>query len=397
MNYTLTLLSLIFLLNTTAARQITPAGKAIKTQFLVIGTTAAGIGAGLQAAKSGVKTLIIDSTTVLGTDVEEVDSTFTLGLDGRYLHERKSGKTSQEILKQWLKARKELNLLTGLRVSSAVKRHDGWDLKLSNGQHILADWIFEDIGPQRVEFAPGKFIMNYDVSNTTDNWPGALYRTQVGTSRGNNMMNAYPLARFIRTKKENWMVIPAVGKSFSIGQVVGAMVANTVTNSAKDFDVRAVQKILLMEGLYFDSFNDLKLDDPDFMMFQRIFATGLLRPGHYSPGGTKADPEKTVNIKNIVNAFTDYYKSSVLWFEKHPMGTMNVAEALELLFIISHKSFDAQIQSEWNHELKFTSTFNSESAITRREFAMLLDTYLHPFDMKVDITGKLNIPGRTRR
>jgi hypothetical protein len=391
MNHTLTLLSLIILLNTAAARQTTPAGKTIKTQFLVIGTTAAGIGAGLQAAKSGIKTLIIDSTTVLGTDVEEIDSTFTLGLDGRYLRERKSGKTSQEILKQWLKACKELKLLTGVRVSSAVKGHDGWELKLSNGQHILANWVFEDIGPQRVEFAPGKFIMNYDVSNTPDNWPGILYRTQVGTSRGNNMMNAYPLKRFIRTEKENWMVIPAVGKSFSIGQIVGAMVANTATNGARDFDVRAVQKILLMEGLYFDSVNDLKLDDPHFMMFQRIFATGLLWPAHYSPGGMKADPEKTVDIKNIVNAFTDYYKSSVVWFEKHPMGTMNIAEALELLFLISHKSFDAQIQSEWNRKLKFTSGFNPERAITRREFAVLLDTYLNPFDMKVDISGKLTV------
>jgi hypothetical protein len=81
---------------------------------------------------------------VLGTDVKEVDSTFTLGLDGRYLSERKSGKTSQEILKQWLKTSKELKLLTGLRISSAVKGQDGWDLKLSNGQHILADWVFEN-------------------------------------------------------------------------------------------------------------------------------------------------------------------------------------------------------------------------------------------------------------
>jgi hypothetical protein len=143
--------------------------------------------------------------------------------------------------------------------------------------------------------------------------------------------------------------------------------------------------------LYFDSLNDLKLDDPDFMVFQRIFATGLLRPANYSPGGITADPEKTVNIKNIVNAFTDYYKSSVLWFEKHPMGTMSVAEALELLFVISHNSLDAQIQSEWNHKLKFTSTFNSERPITRREFAVLLDAYLNPFDMKVDITGKLTM------
>jgi hypothetical protein len=391
MKYTLTLLSLIFLLNTAAARQTIPAGKTIKTQFLVIGTTAAGIGAGLQAAKSGIRTLIIDSSTVLGTDVKEIDSTFTLGLDGRYLRERKSGKTSQEILSQWLKACKELKLLTGVRVSSAVKGHDGWDLKLSNGQHILANWVFEDIGPQRVEFAPGKFSMNYDISHPTDNWPGTQYRTQVGTSRGKNMMNAYPLARFIRTERENWMVIPAVGKSFSIGQIVGAMTANTATNGARDFDVRAVQKILLMEGLYFDSLNDLKLDDPDFMVFQRIFATGLLRPANYSPGGITADPEKTVNIKNIVNAFTDYYKSSVLWFEKHPMGTMSVAEALELLFVISHNSLDAQIQSEWNHKLKFTSTFNSERPITRREFAVLLDAYLNPFDMKVDITGKLTM------
>lgn len=67
----------------------------------------------------------------------------------------------------------------------------------------------------------------------------------------------------------------------------------------------------------------------------------------------------------------------------------DIAEALELLFVISHNSLDAQIQSEWNGKLKFTSTFNSERAITRREFALLLDTYLNPFDMKVDITGKL--------
>jgi len=42
------------------------AQKIIKTQFLVIGTNVAGIGAGIQAAKAGIKTIIIDSTTVLG-------------------------------------------------------------------------------------------------------------------------------------------------------------------------------------------------------------------------------------------------------------------------------------------------------------------------------------------
>jgi len=365
------------------------AQKTFKTQFLVIGTTAAGIGAGVQAAKAGIKTIIIDSTAVLGTDVKEIDTTFTLGLDGRFLRDRKTGKTSQEILKQWLQERKDLKLLTGVRVSSLVKRNDGWELKLSSGQRILARWIFEDEGPQTVEYAPGKFIKDFDISNTTDNWPGIQYRTQVGVSRGKNMVNSYPLLRFVKTEKENWMVIPAVIKSFSIGQIVGAMAANTVTSSDRDFDVRAIQKTLINEGLYFDSFNDIQLDDPHFTVFQRIFATGLLRPNFYSPGGMKALPGETVNIKNIVNDFTDYYKSSVVWFEKHSMGTMSIAEALDLLFVISHKSFGAKIQLQWNDKLQLKSTFDPERAITRREFAVLLDTYLHPFDAQIDMKGFL--------
>jgi len=383
MRHTLTLLVFLFMCALVQAQKI------IKTQFLVIGTNVAGIGAGIQAAKAGIKTIIIDSTTVLGTDVEEIDTTFTLGLDGQFLKQRKTGKTSYEILGQWLQDRKELKLLTGVHLTSMVKGKNGWELKLSSGVHILANWVFEDEGRKLVEYAPGKFIADIDISSTSDNWPGSQYRTQVGVSRGKNKVNSYPLSRFVRTERENWIVIPAVGKSFSIGQIVGAMVANTIVNNTGDFDVRKVQEMLLTEGLYFDSFNDIPLDDPNFTVFQRIFATGLLRPNFYMPGGMMADPEETVDIKNIVNPFIDYYKSSAIWFVRHPMGTLSIAEAMELLFVSSHKSFDTQIELEWKGKLQFNSTFDPQRAITRREFAVLIDTYLKPFDIAVDMKGLL--------
>src|SRR5215217_1830130 len=131
MKYILTLLVFIF------ASTFALAQKTIQTQFLVIGTTAAGFGAGIQAAKAGINTLIIDSTAILGTDVEQIDTTFTFGLDGRFLRERRTGKTSQQVLGQWLQDCKQLKLLTGVRVSWAVKRSTGWEIKLSNGQRIL--------------------------------------------------------------------------------------------------------------------------------------------------------------------------------------------------------------------------------------------------------------------
>ena len=382
MKHTLTLLVFLFISALTHAQKI-------KTQFLVIGTNVAGIGAAVQAAKAGVKTIIIDSTTVLGTDVEKIDTTFTLGLDGQFLKQRRTGKQRQEILSQWLQEHKKLKLLTRVRVTSKVKGKDGWELKLSNGQQILANWVFEDQGPKISEYAPGKFLEDFDISITSDNWPGSQYRTQVGVPRGNNKINSYPLSRFLRTERENWIVIPAVGKSFSTGQIVGAMAANAMNNNPGDFDVRMVQKMLLTEGLYLDNYNDIQMNDPNFEVFQRIFATGLLRPGFYTPGGMLARPEEAVAIKNIVNSFIDYYKSSAVWFERHPMGTMSIAEAMELLFVSSHKSFDAQIELEWAGKLRFSSTFDPQRAITRREFAVLIDAYLKPFEVAVHMNGDL--------
>lgn len=189
---------------------------------------------------------------------------------------------------------------------------------------------------------------------------------------------------------------PAV--QMSLGQGAGAVAAYCAffRLTTKNVNVRLIQaEILTYKGIIMP-FSDIKFSDPHFKSIQRIGVTGLLKGvqranGSAAPVLFQADSVvKTEEIKPVMN---ELFSRSFLWFNKaKPAADFTLGNLLSYISEINlndPKSLRNITQNRWQKQYKFQSEFDLNKPLTRREFAVLTDIYLKPFDKRIDITGKL--------
>lgn len=164
-----------------------------------------------------------------------------------------------------------------------------------------------------------------------------------------------------------------------IGQAAGTLAALAVKggHDVRDVKVRDVQRALLESGAYLQPYLDLKTDDPDFKMLQRIGCTGILR----------ADG-KTVNWSNQswmrvedTLVWNDLFLDEYYGLPRNPsVKEVTKAEFIGLLSGISGKSAD--------EVAKETGLGLTDEGLTRLQAAHAIDTLLSPFERDVDFKGK---------
>jgi hypothetical protein len=141
-----------------------------------------------------------------------------------------------------------------------------------------------------------------------------------------------------------------------IGQAAGQLAASAVEQNCppREVKVRDVQKALLSEGCYLMPYLDLEVSDPHFAAVQRIGATGIMR-----------GEGKNVNWSNETwFRAKDTVKTTEIFLEDYYPG--KIPEELGLPKI------------------------DSENPMTRAEYAVAIDSILHPFEsFDVDYHGKL--------
>jgi hypothetical protein len=125
-------------------------------------------------------------------------------------------------------------------------------------------------------------------------------------------------------------------------------------------------------------------------MFQRILATGILNIMELNYAAYFL-PQTVVDVKQIKEGFTAYYPKSHLWFQNHTAGNLNISDVLDLFRFTTNQgeALNLQIASDWQPKLGLKTPFNIDRDITREEFAVIVDTYLDPFKVRVDIDGKI--------
>ncbi|WP_423146660.1 hypothetical protein [Rubrolithibacter danxiaensis] len=389
-------LAVLFLVSFTSVHAQT-----IKTDVLVAGGGAVGAGAGIQAAHSGVKALLLVESPQPGNEISTIDSGNNLGLNAEIiLHSRKNPEKSiSEIVKSWTDTVKNLTVITGAKIKSVKKSGNRWVVKLDNGKKIKALFL---VG------SDASLLTNAGLSNKADTrisageftsrnlYSNKLYRTSVPVSATGNTLNTAPLGSLIPNGSENFILLPSGDSGSSAGLIAGqsagaaaAYCAFFKTNT-NNINVRVVQGELLNYKSELIHLSDVNSADSNYAAIQHIAATGILK-GVSANGSLSFMPGKTVTVEEVREPVKEYYSRSQIWFADHITGELTLDDVLSLIRFSGNRGneLNREVEKAWRSSFMFNTSFDLKRPVTRREFAVLIDTYLKPFSVRVDLTGRL--------
>jgi len=169
-----------------------------------------------------------------------------------------------------------------------------------------------------------------------------------------------------------------------IGQAAGALAAVAVKKDIqpKDVNIREVQQLLLDAKAYLLPFIDSKPENTSFQAIQRIGATGILR-------GTGIS----------------YKWANQTWFyPNHPISEYEMVQGLRTYYPIidqiqgSGRDMDAKFLADLVNTINASIPIDSvlqylkkeeTQTLNREEVALVIDRFLNPFKMPIDINGNL--------
>lgn len=174
-----------------------------------------------------------------------------------------------------------------------------------------------------------------------------------------------------------------------IGQAAGALAATAILNDTEPskVNIRQVQRALLESKAYLMPFIDVKPTDSSFKVIQRIGATGILKGtgiAYKWANQTWFYPELPISEWDLVNGLKSFYPA---FAEIHPSGKMVNAAYLALVIKqIGKKEVEASQIIELLKKNNFSS-ITTETALSRRMVAHVLDELLNPFAQEIDFNG----------
>ena len=174
-----------------------------------------------------------------------------------------------------------------------------------------------------------------------------------------------------------------------IGQAAGALAATAILSNTdpSQINIRQVQSALLESKAYLMPFIDVKPSDSSFKVIQRIGATGILKGtglAYKWANQTWFYPELPVSEWDLVNGLKSFYPA---FAELHPSGNMVNANYLTLVIkAIGKKEVTASQIIELLGKNSFKG-ITTETALSRRMVAHVLDETLNPFEQEIDFNG----------
>jgi len=222
------------------------------------------------------------------------------------------------------------------------------------------------------------------------NYTENSYRTTIAGVTGTaNFLSLYHL---LIPDQENLLYI---GRgSAEIGQAAGATAAYAAFFKTKTSlsNLKRIQGELLNYKLPLMPFNDVKIIDSNWLAIQKVGVTGILKA---EIKGQKVlfNPDRAVTYEEIKQPIKDYYYKAQIWFDDHQDVPVNLENTISLVAYVGNKAVDAtkaEIQKKWNTNYRFSSKYDLKKVLTRREFSVIINEYLKPFDdVNVDRTGRV--------
>lgn len=385
-----------------------------KTGVLVIGNTPAGVAASIQSARSGAKTMYLTQSLSLSSIFSEEDLPFIKSIKNHYsLKERRRSKATDSVIALPVLLNQSSNLIKG--ISDTVKnltinnnnavdeiKKDGksWEIRLKGGQKIKADVIVdatENLSLTSMLRIDAKKTMII-TGNSTNPFENKLYRSSVALGYlENGSVFTIPMGTLIPQAVENLIIIPKqTGKvrlsKMSAGQAAGTIAAYCAffKTSTKTINVRVVQGELLAFDALLIPYSDIELKDPNFLAFQRLGLSGLIKSG-ITNGKIQYDTAGLVKAEDLRGSMREFYTRSQLWFADNKRDTMTIEDAISLFKFIANRGneLNKEIEEGWKVSFKLNSIFDPKRNISRKEFGILADKYLQPYNIRVDISGNL--------
>jgi len=372
----------------------------IKTDVLVIGNGDAALAAGMQSYKSGIRTLIL--TQDQGFTGQKSGSTKSAEVQKLYknltIWEAKKlaqlGETTSKVkgkeVKKTIDSTTYLNVIHNVQYTEISRSGNGWELKLANGQSLKSKILVLADDPAKLLSAL-KIKTLASVETEILSYNKNLYRTTVaGISASEpRYLSLYNL---LIPNQENLLFIPP--GNIELGQAAGATAAYAAFFETKTSlsNLKRIQGELLSYKLALMPFEDIKAVDSNWLAIQKIGVTGILK-AEIIGGKAYFNPEVKVTYDEIKQPLKDYYYKAQIWFDDHQNIPINLENTISLVSYIGNKSAEAtktELQKKWNKSYKFSSKYDLNKNLTRREFSVIINEYLKPFDdVNVDKTGRV--------
>ena len=182
-----------------------------------------------------------------------------------------------------------------------------------------------------------------------------------------------------------------------IGQAAGALAALAAiqNKTPSEISIREVQQALLNEGAYLMPFIDVLPGDPHFQAIQKAGATGLLK-GYGVPfkwaDQTWFYPELVTSEFDFIDGIRDYYPPLKHQYDAggEPLTLARFTEFLQNLSM----NLDHQMLTQAWDDLQLPGAPDTDTILTRRMLAVLVDHYLHLFEVPIDQEGKVEFNHR---
>ncbi len=394
----------------------------IKTGVLVVGNTPAGVSAAIQSARSGAKTTYLTQSLSVNPVFAEDDLQYVWNIRNHYfLKERKKSKVTDSIIATKINLDKSTDLIKNIAdtvknlslnhnnvVDEITKDGKGWEVRLKGGQKIKTDVIVDATDNLflasllRIDL---KKAVNFPVKSDNP-FDSKLIRS--GMAKGylelpNNerSITSIPPGALIPAGFENFIVIPKqIGQvkllRMELGQAAGTVAAYCAffKTTTKTVNIRIVQGELLAFDAVLIPYSDIDLKDPNFKAFQQLGLSGLMKSTMFKEGNInkiKFDTAGTITAEELRGPMKEFYTRSQIWFADNKVDTLSIGDAISLFMFTATRGEELkkEIEEGWKVSFKFNSKFDLKRNITRKEFGVLADRYLQPFNVRVDPAGNL--------
>lgn len=377
----------------------------IKTGVLVIGNGNQAIGASVQSANLGVKTVLMMSG-------ENFDASFLSIKNGAVTGSKliENGwrmSPGDEALKEVLKDKKKVNsaiekqtdtiknltVIKNISWKTLKRSGSGWIVQLTDGRKIKAMVLVSADLEGKVNAAlQVKSAGQYGHPLTYNDH---LYRTSIAALRpeGKGIAELLFLSDLLIPGQENLVQLDAANPQIVIGQAAGTVASYASFYKTKTSLVpfKQVQSKLIERGLSVFPFASIENADSNWKAIQFIGLSGFLKADVVHEAAYFR-PEQTVTVAEIKEPIKSFYYKAQIWFDDYKAEEMTIGATIDLVCKVGNKALDnttAEIKKKWKSTYGFKMEFDAARKVNRREFAVLVNEYLRPFDVNIDQTGRV--------
>lgn len=387
----------------------------LRTGVLVIGNTPEGVAAAIQSARSGAKTIYLTQSLSVNPVFNSEDISFITHIRNYYaMKMRKRTPAADSLIKAEVKLEQAVKLIQSIAdtvknlnlkhndVADQIKKDGkGWEVRLKGGERIKADVVIDATEKLSVSAMLGidtKKTMSPPI-NKANPFDGKLHRTAValGYPGAGPLRVPVPMGAFIPQTVENLVIVPRQIDGLRPAKMSAGRAAGTIAafcaffkTTTKNINVRVTQGELLAFNALLIPYADIDRNDPNFLAFQRLGLSGLIKP-KLVDDQIRFDTAGTVSHAELQTAMKEFYTRSQLWFADNKHDVLTIEDVISLLKFTAARGDELkkEIEAGWKQSFKLNSSFDPKRNISRKEFGILADKYLQPYNIRVDMAGNL--------